>query len=96
MIFDFSVYFNYLSRITFGGWGTTSKSLRCLKGHVPLRVGDYFQALKVSEGTCAVLRTYLHTKRSPTKRGKQNQIARSFRNWLSDKNSGRTQRRITN
>ena len=34
LIWDFSVYFNYLSRIPF--WG----------------VGDHFQVLKVSEGTC--------------------------------------------
>ena len=41
LIFDFSVYLSDSSRITFP----------------PPRVGDHFQVLKVSEGTCTVLRT---------------------------------------
>ena len=39
LIFDFSVYFNYWSRITFWGWGTTSRFLRCSKEQVPVGGG---------------------------------------------------------
>ena len=35
----FSVYFDYLSRITFWGWGTTSRSLRCSNEQVPVGGG---------------------------------------------------------
>ena len=39
LILDLSVSFSYLSRIHFGGWGTSSRSLRCLKEHVPFGCG---------------------------------------------------------
>ena len=62
LILDVFVYFDYSSRITFWGWGTTSRSSRCKGRDMYLGgVGDHFQVLEVSEGTCTVLRTHLPT-----------------------------------
>ena len=54
LIWDFSVYFNYLSRITFGGWGTNSRSLKCLKVRqnwfraTPIQIGISWKTKKLN------------------------------------------------
>ena len=46
LIFDFSVYFNYSEGKPFWGWGTTSRSLGCLKVHVRYCVPTYHTVLR--------------------------------------------------
>ena len=43
-VFYLLVSFNYSSRITFWGWGTTSRSLRCSKEQVPVGGGGQLPA----------------------------------------------------
>ena len=51
LIWDFSVYFNYSSRITFWGGGPLPGPLGARGNMYRIGVGDHFQVLKVSGGT---------------------------------------------